>query len=613
MPYHPFDKEVAMQYFDAQTYLSVVTSISNPHTQFSSIFPLYQQAFHVKAEQSSGDAGDLFVALAMVCSIRFETSGNGQYKPFCIMDGRRSFLPEDLPSNWQAAMREIATHLNEHPLLQARLLDVVYLGAPKKDFQLVKEIITALGKTDVLTEDGYGSWWRMFGLLKTMGSSLSNELEKEQQRLYEILQGLSVNDTSQVVHLTNIARLVIEQDLFSTSERQTIADALKQAANIQTEQSDFLFDEQLYSLAHDFYVLLDQNADAHEMLRQRAKSYINSGLKRMSEDPTAYFVQMNFSEKALQVLRSIPNAARTPQDVEQIDELARQIPLLGQHASQHIQSIESPFDVSEIATTAAQFVQGLEIKEAIVKFVMLCPFSYANSRKTAINGIKEDPLTSMVQSSLMHNGRTVAKSPALDLNDNDGAEAAIWEKMVKNHHQFISFHVTAKILPALRTILSEHQIPIEGLHYLTEQSKFVPLNRRASWAKGLMFGFNWDFSTALYCLSPQIEHMVRDALEQRDLKTTTIFKDGTADGVGLSALLKNHHEACISIFGEDIMYEMKMLFCDSWGANLRNTVAHGLLDDSESDSADAVYAWWFALKVCVLGAVTESDDNELPR
>ena len=613
MPYHPFDKEVAMQYFDAQTYLSVVTSISNPHTQFSSIFPLYQQAFHVKAEQSSGDAGNLFAALAMVCSIRFETSGNGQYKPFCIMDGRRSFLPEDLPSNWQVAMREIATHSNEHPLLQARLLDVVYLGAPKKDFQLAKEIITALGQTDVLTKDGYGSWWRMFGLLKTMGRSLSNELEKEQQRLYEILQGLSVKDTLQVIHLKDIARLVIEQGLLSTSERQTIADALKKAVSIQTKQLNFVFDEQLYSLAHDFYVHLDQNTDAHEMLRQRAKSYINSGLKRMSEDPTAYFVQMNFSEKALQVLRSIPKAARTLQDVEQINELARQIPLLGQYASQHMQSIETPFDVSEIATAAAQFVQGLEIKEAIVKFVMLCAFSYVNYREAAINTIKENPLTSMIQSSQMYDGRTVAKKPALDLNGESDAETAIWVKMVQNHRQLISFHVTAKILPALRTILSEHQIPIEGLHFLTEQSKFVPLNRRASWAKGLMFGFNWDFSTALYCLTPQIEHMVRDALKQRDLKTTTIDKNDIENEIGLSALLENHHDACIDIFGENLTYEMKMLFCDSWGANLRNTVAHGLLDDSESDSADAVYAWWFALKVCALGAVTELDDNELPR
>lgn len=613
MPYHPFDKEVAMQYFDAQTYLSVVTSISNPHTQFSSIFRLYQQAFHVKAEQSSGDAGNLFAALAMVCSIRFETSGNGQYKPSCIMDGRRSFLPEDLPSNWQAAMREIATHLNEHPLLQARLLDVVYLGAPKKDFQLAAEIITALGKTDVLTKDGYGSWWRMFGLLKKMRRNLPTELEKEQQRLYEILQGLSVNDTSQVVHLANIARLVIEQGLFSTSERQTIADALKQAANIQNEQSDFLFDEQLYSLAHDFYVRLDQKTDAHEMLRQRAKSYINSGLKRMSEDPTAYFVQMNFSEKALQVLRSIPNAARTPQDVEQIDELARQIPLLGQHASQYMQRVGIPLDVSEITANAAHCVQGLEIKEAIVKFVRLCPFSYANSRKTAINAIKENPLTSMIQSSQMHHGRTVVKKATLDLDDESDAEAAIRVNMIQNHRQLISFHVTAKILPALRTILSEHQIPIEGLHYLTEQSKFVPLNRRASWAKGLMFGFNWDFSTALYCLTPQIEHMVRDALKQRDLKTTRIDENGIEIENSLGTLLENHHDACIDIFGENLTYEMKMLFCDSWGANLRNTVAHGLLGDSGSDSEDAVYAWWFALKVCVLGAVTESDDNELPR
>ena len=52
-----------------------------------------------------------------------------------------------------------------------------------------------------------------------------------------------------------------------------------------------------------------------------------------------------------------------------------------------------------------------------------------------------------------------------------------------------------------------------------------------------------------------------------------------------------------NIFGEDISFEIKALFCDSYGPNLRNELAHGLLDYDTCDSVYSIYAWWFCLRV----------------
>ena len=51
------------------------------------------------------------------------------------------------------------------------------------------------------------------------------------------------------------------------------------------------------------------------------------------------------------------------------------------------------------------------------------------------------------------------------------------------------------------------------------------------------------------------------------------------------------------IFGEDLSFEIRALFCDSFGPNLRNELAHGLLDDRAFYSSNAIYAWWFGLKL----------------
>ena len=51
------------------------------------------------------------------------------------------------------------------------------------------------------------------------------------------------------------------------------------------------------------------------------------------------------------------------------------------------------------------------------------------------------------------------------------------------------------------------------------------------------------------------------------------------------------------IFGEDLSFEIKALFCDPFGPNLRNELAHGLLGDRACESTSAIYAWWFGLKL----------------
>ena len=51
------------------------------------------------------------------------------------------------------------------------------------------------------------------------------------------------------------------------------------------------------------------------------------------------------------------------------------------------------------------------------------------------------------------------------------------------------------------------------------------------------------------------------------------------------------------IFGDDLTYEIRALLCDQVGPNLRNNIAHGLLNDREAQSVDAVCAWWLGLKL----------------
>ena len=89
--------------------------------------------------------------------------------------------------------------------------------------------------------------------------------------------------------------------------------------------------------------------------------------------------------------------------------------------------------------------------------------------------------------------------------------------------------------------------------------------------------------------------MVRYQLRLANVKTSGIDKDGIETENGLSTLVKNPEFD--SIFGKDLGFEIKALLCNSFGSNLRNNVAHGLLDMNQMQSHSVIYFWWLCLRL----------------
>ena len=88
---------------------------------------------------------------------------------------------------------------------------------------------------------------------------------------------------------------------------------------------------------------------------------------------------------------------------------------------------------------------------------------------------------------------------------------------------------------------------------------------------------------------------MRVPLKAAGVSTSHLDQYGIESEKGLSNLMDLPQTKVI--FGEDLTYEIKALFCDQMGPNLRNNIAHGLLNDQEANSVDVVYAWWLGLQL----------------
>jgi hypothetical protein len=86
------------------------------------------------------------------------------------------------------------------------------------------------------------------------------------------------------------------------------------------------------------------------------------------------------------------------------------------------------------------------------------------------------------------------------------------------------------------------------------------------------------------------------------VQTTTLGKDGIENEVGLSSLIDEAEVK--AILGDGDAFELRALFCSALGPNLRNQVAHGLLNQVECNTSVAAYAWWWVLRLTLKSFLT---------
>ena len=204
-----------------------------------------------------------------------------------------------------------------------------------------------------------------------------------------------------------------------------------------------------------------------------------------------------------------------------------------------------------------------------------------------------------------HDGRVIGRIPPYDESASpEENKDAIRAHMYRFYYAIgVQVAVIGKILPALSVLNSEHPLSETDFIDLAKRSPVVPENREILWGKALTQGFNQDFVTAIHLLSPQIENMVRCRLNSAGVGTIRADDDGIRQEIGLSALMDLPESD--DVLGENLSYEIRTLFCDQIGANLRNNMCHGLFDDEEFHTVESVYAWWLGLKL-VMNGIWES-------
>lgn len=526
---------------------------------------------------------------------------NEPFKPYFqdYQVGKRSALPEDFTTDELAFFEDILNSINE-PWLKARLADLLWLCKKPKKTEHVKLAIESYlvhGIDPDTWRRGINDGWERAALLsKQIGDF--DKLNDIKSQLFAALGLEYPSSKFMVLWVADLLdRLKIDKDL-----KEDIAPILFRIGNELREKSDLNSARAYFELATKKY---QQCSDEEGRLRCLISIADCFEREADSRSKSSNMAANSFYENAIQAYRRVPAKHREIYDVNnKIKVIRTKITDSGQASLDEMVPIEtSGEDISRTAELSIKRVSGKNtIEEALIHFTKLYPGpEYTQLTANAKENMKQNIGGSIFGFKQMSSdGRVVSKTPPMDLNageDHPTNQATLHWYIQQNFAAEAQIVAEGLILPALKQMLMEHRVTKELLIAICHHSPIVPQDRQYLLGYALWLGFEYNFGNAIHLLCPQVEHIVRIHLKKAGASTSNIDPEGIEQENGLSTLMDLPKAA--QIFGEDLVFEMKSVFTDTKGFNLRNEVAHGLLDDKSSSTFSTVYAWWMILRLVI--------------
>lgn len=255
-------------------------------------------------------------------------------------------------------------------------------------------------------------------------------------------------------------------------------------------------------------------------------------------------------------------------------------------------------DASGIVKELFHQLEDLDKEEALCYLASFLPIPERERIKNQVlnrNGILHTIFPTAI---LGKGGKLIAKSKPVKKSDGTIDEGALKDNMERTAAMEMDYFAQILVGNTFEHIRSRFVIEESDVKKIVDASCAIPEGRKESYAKGLMFGFSGDFLTALSILVPQIENAVRYLAVECGEPVYNMNEEGIEEIKTMHAVLDL--EGVKESLDEDLIFALNTIFCSKFGLNMRNNMAHGMLDDQAFQSFKALYIWWFALKFCYL-------------
>ena len=560
----------------------------------------YRTMFYTKATEArtTGDerAANLFNLLGDLASMFIDADDLADpLKPMWQSGGQRSAIPSD----FDPALGYLADILPQidDPELKARVADVLWLR--KRDFKAAREGAAAyLAAARLVDRDDWPHATDRIERAVDIAARV-NQQDLLDAVTHQIVEGLAAFDGTEVSFLP--ARLMEILQKRNTDDPAHFA-ALAASFSVAAERRDDWYAARIYWDIQAGWHKINKDGEATRVSRlQSADTFVREAEARVSSGGgQGHMVAAHLLESAIQALRAVGGQQ------EKIAELHRRLLDHQRQSVSEMKPVSVEFDGSEMIARATEAVAGRDLYNAAFGLALLgAPPSIMTLRGQAQRQLQNSVMSLFPMQYKNAMGRTVARRDPPEGGETQ-AEADLRIEMYKVASMGHSLQVQGYIEPARAQILREHTVRVADLMALFRDNPFVPPGREEFFARGLQAGFGGDFATAAHLLVPQVENSVRYILEQRGVITSGLDDEGIQDERDLNRTLRlpEFAEPLKEVLGEDLLFDLRGLLIERYGSNLRNDLAHGLLDYYAFFTPPCIYLWWLTLRLCCIPVIT---------
>lgn len=246
-------------------------------------------------------------------------------------------------------------------------------------------------------------------------------------------------------------------------------------------------------------------------------------------------------------------------------------------------------DITEIIENIKDNFNDLSFEESIIRLTQMLVFDSQDTiRNRIIEEYKSNPLSHMFGKNLLNTqGQTVLAMPGLTIHNIEENPKLLELHMHQNslEKQKVAGNIWFK--NALIFIRNKFEIDNQMLDFLVKDNPIIPTGRERIFRSGLGMFLRGEFFESIHILAPQVENLFRNIAKEVGGITVTLDDDGSSKEKVLGSIFLLPE--LLDCYDNDIIFTFKGLLNEQAGANIRNEVAHGIIEESACSTGVYLY------------------------
>lgn len=253
-------------------------------------------------------------------------------------------------------------------------------------------------------------------------------------------------------------------------------------------------------------------------------------------------------------------------------------------------------DVSELIELLDSNFAGLSFEESVIRFTQLIPLLKKSEIEDSMrDSLEKYPLSHAFPQTLINEyGQKTAAIPSFNGNEADANLDIYINQRILEDGSFIGETCVKHILKLIRERFNPTK---EMLRFIVERNAIIPLGREGIFLSTIDMAFKGMYYEAIHIMAPQFENMFRVIAKEAGAVTIWINDDCLAEEKTIGKIFDL--QELKDCYDNDELFLFKALLNEKTGANIRNEIAHGLVNESRASHGIYLYFIGVVIKILV--------------